>query len=256
MKLLESYRMLVSAELNYAYFNALRTTPDLSGEGIKLVNSGKISFLVDSSKPGSPYFNRAVLPPDLESLESEIKKLPTEISGIEVMMPQQTEVISKLLMAAGFVPGYSLCYLVAKTAEKVAVAHEVVRLGPDQTDEFFDLLDLSGAAFTKEKRELKQSFYCTDQFRCYVARNELGQSTGWGTMYVSDGIGFLANSFTLPEFRCQGFQTALLHTRLNESLDLKLDCAFTDVEPGTQSHQNCERAGFQLLSNNVIWQRS
>ena len=37
--------------------------------------------------------------------------------------------------------------------------------------------------------------------------------------------------------------------------ELGLAQAYTDVEPMSQSHQNCSRLGFQLLSANLIWKR-
>ena len=134
----------------------------------------------------------------------------------------------------------------------------VERLTPDRGDEFLDLIERSGAKFSEGVRERKRDYYCTDTFRCYVCFTEEGEPAAMATMYVSEenGSGFFANACTFPEFRCRGFHSALLAARLNEVVELGLRCAFTDVEPGTQSHQNCERHGFRLLTTNAIWTRA
>lgn len=135
--------------------------------------------------------------------------------------------------------------------------HRVERLWPEQADEFFDLLDLSGADFSETKRRMKRPFYCTEQFRCHVAYAENGEPTGWATSYrCEDGESlFFANAYTLPEFRCQGFHSALLQARLNEVISLGAKRAFTDVEPGSPSQRNAERLGFRIVADSAIWHR-
>ena len=134
--------------------------------------------------------------------------------------------------------------------------YNVVELRPDQREYFFDLLELSGAAFPSEKRSASRHFYCTEAFRCLVAFDADDQAAGWATMYVDDGTAFLANAFTLPEHRGKGTHSTLLSARLNLASQLQLTYAFTDVEPASQSHRNCERSGFGLLSVNSIWKRT
>ena len=169
---------------------------------------------------------------------------------------QQTEENSACLLNAGFVPAQSLCYLVAVPETTPSTEYTVLELRPDQRDYFFDLLELSGASFPAEKRNASRHFYCTEAFRCLVALDAADRPAGWATMYVGGGAAFLANAYTLPERRRQGFHSALLAARLNLASQLQLTHAFTDVEPASQSHRHCERCGFRLLSVNAIWKRT
>lgn len=52
-----------------------------------------------------------------------------------------------------------------------------------------------------------------------------------------------------------GVHGALLAARLNAAAGMGLEVAYTDVEHGSQSHYNCERAGFRTLTINTIWER-
>jgi len=72
-------------------------------------------------------------------------------------------------------------------------------------------------------------------------------------MHVEDKVAFFGNSFTLPQFRRSGTHSALLAARLNDAADLGLEVAYTDVEFRSQSHYNCERAGFRTLTVNTVW---
>lgn len=132
----------------------------------------------------------------------------------------------------------------------------VERLGENEVDRFIDLLQQQGVDFPPEKRARKRPLYCTDRFRCYVAHDDTGTACGWTTMHVEGGAAFFGNSFTLPQFRRRGMHGAVLAARLNDAADLGLAAAYTDVEFGSQSHHNCERAGMHILTINTVWSRA
>jgi hypothetical protein len=108
--------------------------------------------------------------------------------------------------------------------------------------------------FDAERRAAKRRYYCTDQFRAYVAR-AAGAVAGWATMFVGAGFVFFGNAYTLPPFRRSGAHRALLVARLADAATLGAAMAYTDVEHQSQSHMNCERAGFRTISINTIWAR-
>lgn len=258
MSRLETYLALIEAELDYAHFNALRTMAGKGSEGLSRAVREPFSCIFDSTRPDSAYYNRAVLLPSVEAAgETDFASLPDSVKGVEILAPQQTEETATRLTAAGFRPDSSLCYLVAEPEQEGPLEHRVERFGPHQSEEFFDLLGLSGADFSPAKRNLGRSYYCTEQFRCLVSYTENGQPTGWATSYLgSDGESvFFANAYTLPEFRRQGFHSALMQARLNEVIALGRKRAYTDVEPGSQSQQNAERLGFCVATKNVILHR-
>lgn len=247
---------LLEAEIHYAHFNARRTSVNASDDAISKSSINGVSQVRDSSRPQNEYYNRAVVHPVVTSVAVVLRHIPASVEAIELLFPQQTEENFACLPDNGFTPATSLCYLAATPNEMRSPECTVVQFQPYPRDVFFDLLEQSGASFPQEKRNATQQFYCTEEFRCLVAFNADDQPAGWATMYIEGGTAFFANAFTLPEQRGTGVHAALLNTRLTLANHLGLTHAFTDVEPASQSHRNCERSGFRLLSVNSIWKRN
>jgi len=254
--LIAELNSLLEAELNYAYFNAKRTAANSNDGSISKARFKGVPYITDSRRPQIEYYNRAVLPADFTSLEDVVEKLSASVQAIELLIPQQTEDNFSCLLNAGFAPASNLCYLVATPCETPIQNFNVVELRSDQRDYFFDLLELSGASFSPEKRIASSRFYCSEEFRCFVAYDSKNEPAGWATMYLDDRSAFLGNAFTLPEHRRRGVHTSLVTARLNIASRLHIAQAFTDVEPASQSHSNCLRSGFRLLSVNNIWKRT
>ena len=74
-------------------------------------------------------------------------------------------------------------------------------------------------------------------------------------MFVRDGSAFLGNAFVPPSQRGRGVHASLLAARLDAAVAGGLDEVLTDVEHGSKSHENCERAGLHTITVNTIWQR-
>lgn len=249
---------LAAAELSFAAFNARRTGRDNEAV-VEQGSAGPFDYLLDRSRPGHPYYNRAIartpgpLPPEA------IEALPGALAALELRPAQLDAVAAAALLAAGFHPAASLCYLALQhppaTADE-APGCRVERLGAAQVDLLFDLLEQSGVPFPAERRAAKRGFYCTPQFPAFVARApDDGHILGWATMFVRDGSAFLGNAFTLPQQRGRGAHRALLAARLDAAARAGLRRVFTDVEHGSQSHRNCERAGLRTVTINTIWER-
>ena len=83
-------------------------------------------------------------------------------------------------------------------------------------------------------------------FKRYLARVR-GQAAGGASLRLFDGIAQLCGAGTLPRFRRQGVQTALLKTRLRDARLAGCEIAVITTQPGTKSQQNSQRRGFQLL---------
>ena len=247
---------LIPAELAFARFNALRTTDADSPAGIRRGANEAFEYLVDPTRPASTYYNRAV-GRSIDSLSgASLDTLPPSIAALEVTPALLTPEGAQRLHERGFRPAYALCYLGVSPVPAMPVERDVARLSPLQVEHFFDLLELQGVKLSPEKRARTSSHYCTEWFQAYVARGSDGAVTGWATMFVDDGVAFLGNSFTLPQFRRTGAHRALLAARLDRAAASGLDVAFTDVEHGSQSHRNCEYAGFRTVAVNTIWRRA
>jgi len=249
------YDGLMRAELTLAHFNALRTSAAEGSNGIQRITTEAFEYLLEPARPTSPYYNRAVARSAESFTPDALLTLRDDIASIEVLPNQLDSESAERLLARGFLPSYQLCYLGVVPSARLPLEREVVRLTRSQTDHFFDLLKLSGVDFPPDKRALKRSYYCTEQFQSYVANAVDGTPSGWTTMHVSGETAFFGNSYTLPQHRRSGTHAALLAARLNAVVDMGLEVAYTDVEHGSQSHYNCERAGFRTLTVNTIWAR-
>lgn len=256
MNLAEARERLVGAELAVAHFNARRTCAAGSEDAIRRGAVAGFEVLLDASRPSNPYYNRAVPTGSAALSDDSLEALPAGVVALETAPAQLDPGSAERLAARGYLPAWQLCYLAAEPREHVGVGlagPAVVRLGANERERFFDLLEIEGVPFPPERRAAKAAHYCTDGFRSYVALAQHGEPTAWSTMYVGDGFAFLGNSFTRPEHRRRGAHAALLAARIADAAALGLAIAFTDVEHGSQSHANCERAGFRTLTIRMIW---
>lgn len=131
-------------------------------------------------------------------------------------------------------------------------AHLTVRELP-QND-----LDVFAEIYTAHLPEANRGFWKTvtkaefARLRCYVAF--VGDNpAGVAALYVSDGIGSLGGAVTLPEFRGQGCQTALLRRRIADAAAVKCDFVVTHTTPGSESQRNIERVGLRVAYTRAVW---
>ncbi|GMA17345.1 GNAT family N-acetyltransferase [Deinococcus metallilatus] len=73
-----------------------------------------------------------------------------------------------------------------------------------------------------------------------------GTPAGVAALSVWEGVAACYSAATLPAWRCQGVQTALLAARLHLAARLGADLASVFVRPGSGSERNVRRAGFRL----------
>lgn len=255
MNLRTALEQLPEAELTLAHFNAMRTTPALGAADIFRGRTQAFAYLVDVSRPGNSYYNRAVTRTSDALSAPALAELPRAIAAIETKPGDLNPGSCALLLESGFVPSHQICYLGSLPSGVQPLGREVVRLQASQADEFLDLLELEGIEFPPAKRDAKRKFYCTEQFQAFVARTPDGTACGWSTLFAGDCYTFFGNSYTRPEFRRSGTHRALLAARLNAASVLGARVAYTDVLHQSQSHFNCERAGFRTLTVNTVWVR-
>jgi len=249
LTLLHAYNELMRAEIDYAYFNARRTQPSESTIAPKLIEIQDNGFgMIEPNRPDNIYYNRVVISAEIQTIESALRQIPDEVRAIEVQMPLLTEHTASKLLEAGWVPSSSLCYLSAIPGPIHPEKADIVRLRQNDVALFFDVVGLP-------ENTRKAEYYCNDQFRCYAVFSNDHVPIAWATMYVGECFAFMGNAETAPAFQCRGFHSALLAARMNDAGELNLKVAYTDVLPGTQSHNNCERLGFRLLTVNNIWKR-
>lgn len=74
-----------------------------------------------------------------------------------------------------------------------------------------------------------------------------GVLAGGAEFRITDGVAQMAGAATAPAHRRHGVQTALLAARLADARAAGCDIAVIVTQPGSTSHQNAQRRGFDLL---------
>lgn len=82
-----------------------------------------------------------------------------------------------------------------------------------------------------------------------------GETAGAASMRLDGDIAQLSGSATRAEFRRRGVQTALLAARLAEAARNGCNVAVVTTQPGSTSHGNVHKAGFELLYVRSILRR-
>ena len=95
---------------------------------------------------------------------------------------------------------------------------------------------------------------CIDGWRGYLATRD-GVAAGGGSLRVSDGVASLCGAATLPQYRRQGVQTALLRERLRDVAGAGCDIAVVTTQPASKSQANVQREGFELLYTRAVLMR-
>ena len=82
--------------------------------------------------------------------------------------------------------------------------------------------------------------------QCYLARRDEDAIAGGG-MSMQDGVAYFFGDATVLAGRRRGAQSALIQARMADAAAAGCDLAMACVVPGSGSHRNYERAGFELL---------
>lgn len=93
--------------------------------------------------------------------------------------------------------------------------------------------------------------------RCAGAKSFLAeienQPIAAGALFIFDDTALLAGASTIPEFRGQGAQTALLAARLKFAAENGCRIAMMDALPGSQSQRNAEKNNFRIAYTRTKW---
>lgn len=87
----------------------------------------------------------------------------------------------------------------------------------------------------------------SDEIAGLLGVDSSGNLTGGAGLATHDRTALFVGDAVMPSFRRQGWQSRLIRERLGIAHRNGCDLAVTSVLPGSTSHRNYERAGFQLL---------
>jgi hypothetical protein len=141
-------------------------------------------------------------------------------------------------------------------ASPEAVPHDVERVATPETMEDYLTAYVAGWGIPeKDRAQFKANvrpWLEQTGWSLYLARID-GRPAAAATLYVHDGVGYLADSATDPVFRRRGLQYALLRRRMSEAAAMGADIVFSGAEPFSSSHRNMERAGLRQQFVRAKW---
>ncbi len=236
-------------------FNAARTLSTAEPSRFQVESGGGLSWCIDAARR-APYYNR-VLGFDRTAIARLEGLLGSyEHAGLTPQFDLEPEAlcpeVSAALSSHGFSPSINLGFLQRSPEPPEPPEVRVERWTHDRADDFLALLATSGATCDPSIWATQRRFYCTDEFRTFVAYLD-GRPCAWATLLVLGDTGYLANAYTQDGLRRRGAHTALLSARITDAAELGLSTVWTDVEWRTDSHRNCVRASFRLLTIHTQW---
>jgi len=139
---------------------------------------------------------------------------------------------------------------------------EVRRSGDEELDAWIDVVvdaaahpDTQGVPWHEEfPREIVENAE-RDSAAAGLARYAAlrdGVLAGGASLRVDKGVAQLAGAGTAPGHRRRGIQSALLSYRLADAAAAGCDVAVITTQPGSRSHQNAQRQGFDLLYTRAV----
>lgn len=90
---------------------------------------------------------------------------------------------------------------------------------------------------------------------CFLAELD-GTPAAAAGLCLHQGVALLAGAATVPEYRRNGLQAALLAERLRYAREHGCDLAMIVTEAGSLSQRNAERAGFRIAYTRLKWKPS
>ncbi len=246
---------LLELDVEYAAFNASRTMGDARESSFERIEVGPLTVTRDRARPAA-YYNRILgcTPDTLSWLDRALEHFEEDGHALRVDLDiRHQPPLDAPLRDRGFVSDHELLWLAAGSL-RPSPSWPVVRLGPEDADRLLPLLELQ-VSITPDLWKLRRRHHCTDRFRAFVVEED-GELVAMATTFVGERGTLLGNGFTRAEWRGRGCQSALIAARLADADALGSSWVVTDVEPGTASHRNCERAGFEVVQHQAVWERA
>ena len=116
----------------------------------------------------------------------------------------------------------------------------------EDLDAVFDLWgEPSSPPVPPEVRARRSEAHLTSEFLIYLGFQGQ-QPVAMATTFLGEGLAWLGNANTLASHRRLGYQLALFQHRLWDARERDCGWALSDMEPGSASQRNAERAGMEL----------
>jgi GNAT superfamily N-acetyltransferase len=90
---------------------------------------------------------------------------------------------------------------------------------------------------------------------CFLAEID-GEPSAAGALSIHKGVALFVGASTVPEKRRRGLQSALLEARMRYAHECGCDLAMMVALPGSDSHRNAQRQGFQVAYTRIKWRKA
>lgn len=257
MKPLDYVRNIETIELELTRLNAARSLVDVPRQ-LEVLPAGGTILLRDRTDAGSSYYNRikGFGPEDLAALDTLLSHYPEAAPCFDMTPRHMTEEVGRALCEKGFIPAEQLAFLYINLqgmAEQ-APGFQIEMVTEETAELFIEWIRKSagGLRVTREMIERSREYFYRKDFLNYMLSID-GKPASMGSLFLSGEEGYLANDYTFPEYRGRGCQSALIKHRLAAAAERGAATVYTDVEFGSASHANMERAGFRIAFLNTYW---
>jgi GNAT superfamily N-acetyltransferase len=259
-KPLETQRAIERMELELAKWNAVRSLTPLERD-VEALELGGCILLRDRTDADSMYYNRVkgFGPEDAARLGELLAMYPeSDTAPVFDMTPDRTTPeTSRALADAGFLPAEQLAFLAAEPSETADDEGFDIRLvGEEDVETFVRWIVASSPGHVVDEATVHRTkgYFARPHFRNYRIEID-GAPAAMASMFLRGDEAYLANDYTFEAFRGRGCQSALIRRRLADAARLGAKAVYTDVEFGSGSHANMERAGFRPAFVNTFWCR-
>ncbi|CAH1220502.1 hypothetical protein PAECIP111892_04854 [Paenibacillus auburnensis] len=257
MKPLDYVNHIEQMEIELTRLNASRSLIPVERQ-LEVKTVGSVTLLRDSTDPASVYYNRikGFGPQMLPELDELLSYYPGAAPCFDMSPDHMTEEVMRALCKKGFFPAEQLVFMVMHpTLDGLeAPVFQIERVTEETAEEFIEWIGKSagGMKMTREMIARSKEYFYRADFMNYMLRID-GEPAAMGSLFLNGEESYLANDYTFPAYRGKGCQSSLIKHRLAEAVRLGCKAVYTDVEFGSSSHANMERAGFRTAFLNTFW---
>lgn len=241
---------------NYFTFNNLRTLTSSEPCQLEIHRFENITAYVD---PTRQFDNQVIIHnacTNEEAVEALVLYQNSFYPEVRIAPSAQSLKLGSFLSNSDFHYMYDIEFMQLSAEQYLSAAPQtsiqIERWESNRVDEFRALLKTSGVQCSDEIWQAKREFYCSEQFRCFVAIID-NQPVAWATSFLDNSFAILANAYTQEAARNKGCHSALLHARINDAIALGANTLLTDVMPESVSAKNCAKAGFTVSQMDMVW---
>jgi ribosomal protein S18 acetylase RimI-like enzyme len=247
--------------VNIAYTTArIKAIEARSGQPVEIRRLGDAAAFLNRQVP-SPHFNAVVgLRAGQENLIGELDDWyrANEMKARFVIAPGDlTPDMARALAERGYAQTDFDTVLYGSPALSPGGPDIVPVDSPTLMEEFLDAL-LDGWVIPREHHEGAKAnmrgWLDVPDWRLYFIRQD-GRAAAAAKLFLHDGIGYLADAATHPDFRSRGLQSALLRHRASVAAQAGVELICSQAAFGSISHRNMERVGLRVLHSRAIWTR-